>query len=70
MKRALDVEATTVFSVPEVDQDFPAYSLPPDEMRVAGDITLGMLLENQALQMVHQLTAMGDTRHGNEYTNR
>ena len=70
MKSALDVEESSPFPVPEADQEFPAYSLPPDETRVAGDITLGTLLDNLALQMVHKLTAMGSMKHGNAYTNR
>ena len=70
MKRALDVDGSTLVPVPKVDQEFPAYSLPPDETRVAGDITLGALLENLALHIVHKLAAMGDIKHGDEDTNR
>lgn len=69
MQRALGIEACTPEDVPEEDQELPACSL-PHETRVAGDITLGGLLENLALQMGHKLAAMGDIRHGTEYSNR
>ena len=70
LQRALGVQVSTPDPVAEVDQEFPAYSLPPDETLVAGDITLGVLLDNLALHMVHKLTAMGDIQHGTEFTNR
>lgn len=70
LQSGLGVQGSTPDIVPEVDREFPAYSLPPDETLVAGDVTLGVLLGNLALHMVHNLAAKGDIQHGTEFTNR